>query len=231
MAIDAALLGRAEPTVRLYGWAPGCVSLGRGQAPAAVDGQALRAFDLDLVKRPTGGGAILHEPSEVTYTVVLPWNRPDLPRDLFASYKFLARPVVEFLALLGLGATFEEGRGGDDPFCYMRQAGVSIAIEGRRISGGAQRRTKDAVLQHGTVVVDRDAEMLSRLFAHDPLAIEDSTTSLRAEGVTLDRHRIVELLSQAFVRHLGARDLSLAGPEAVDALDLEPDLNPSARAI
>src|SRR5688572_12720264 len=81
MARDLELLAEGVPTVRLYAWKPACVSLGYAQPEADVDLDVAREFGLDVVRRPTGGGAILHEEDEVTYSVVLPKGLG--PADLF----------------------------------------------------------------------------------------------------------------------------------------------------
>ena len=136
MARDLALLAEGIPTVRLYAWKPACVSLGYAQPETDVDPTARAEFGIDLVRRPTGGGAILHEEDEVTYAVVLP--RDVGPADLFGSYRFIANADVETRKEVGLEANFVEGHAGRDPLCYLREEGVSVAVQGRKISGGAQ---------------------------------------------------------------------------------------------
>src|SRR5438874_671169 len=107
MGRDEALLEESVPTVRLYGWRPATVSLGRAQTEDDVDAALARAWGLDVVRRATGGGAILHNESEVTYAVVLPLGFPGLPSDIPGSFAFLSRGVVTALRELGLPAEIE----------------------------------------------------------------------------------------------------------------------------
>lgn len=222
MALDVALLERARPTVRLYGWEPGCVSLGYTQAPNEVDQAAIARHGFDLVERPTGGGAIYHAPSEVTYCVVLPTDHPGLPNDLFASYKFMAEGVRRALDELGLDASYREAKGGKDSFCYLRAAGVAIVAEGRKVSGGAQRRTKLAVLQHGTVLVENDPALLAELFHEDEDRIRQGVGSLTDLGVHLPREELASRLADAFLEALGVEECHERGPEGCEGLLAAP---------
>lgn len=224
MRIDEALLARGEPVVRLYGWNPACVSLGYTQEREAVQQDAVERLGLDVVERPTGGGAILHMPSEVTYCVVVPVSWDGLPGDLFKDYRYLSRGVLEALESWGVNASFREAVGGRDAFCYLREAGVSIVDEaGRKISGGAQRRTKDAVLQHGTVLVEMDSQVQADVFGVPVSEVREGVGSLSRLGVRLDRGEVLEGLGQAFVKALGADGIERVGPDALDALvEAEP---------
>lgn len=204
MARDEALLDEGLPTVRLYGWRPACVSLGRAQTEADVDPDAARAMGVDVVRRATGGGAILHNEEEVTYAVVLPLDFPGLPRDVPGSFAFMSRGVVEALRHVGLPA--EIGSVPDntrETLCYVRKQGTNVMVNGRKISGGAQRRNGAAVLQHGTVIVERDEARMARLFRTPVDDITSRVTSLRAEGVDVSREKLVEALAAGFRGALG----------------------------
>ena len=217
MAIDEALLERAEPIVRLYGWEPACVTLGYPQDEDTVDEQALADRGLDLARRPTGGGSIHHDATEVTYAVVLPTDWDGLPGDLFEDYRYMSRGVLEALQALGVDASYRRSQGGRRDFCYLREAGVSIVDgEGRKLSGGAQRRTKDAVLQHGTVIVERDVELLADVYDETADAIEAGVGSLASLGVDVDRGRLVDELLAAFERTLAPAEVTESGPTALD---------------
>ncbi len=219
MAIDEALLARGEAVVRLYGWRPGCVSLGYTQDPSDVDQAAIREHGFDVVERPTGGGAILHVPSEVTYCVVLPTDWPGLPGDLFEDYRYMSQGVLEALVGLGVEAGYRQATGGKDAFCYLREAGVSIVDgDGRKISGGAQRRTKDAVLQHGTVLVESDAGLQAELFGEDVERVRAGVGSLEALGIEVERDALVDRLAEAFVETLTPGEVDRRDAGDLDAL-------------
>lgn len=204
MARDEALLAEGAPTVRLYGWRPAAVSLGRSQTEADVDLDAARGWGLDVVRRATGGGAILHNETEVTYAVVLPVDHPGLPRDIPGSFAFLSDGVVRALRLLGLPAEIESVPDNTrESLCYVRRQGTNVMVRGRKISGGAQRRNGQAVLQHGTVIVERDEERMARLFRTDGGTIRSRVTSLEEEGVRVSREKLIEALAAGFRDSLG----------------------------
>ena len=217
MAIDVALLERGEPVVRLYGWDPGCISLGYTQSRNDVDGVLANELGLDVVERPTGGGAIYHAPSELTYAVVLPTGHPGLPADLYASYEHMASGVVEGLRSLGVDASYRRAQGGRDPFCYLREAGVAIVAGGRKISGGAQRRTRRAILQHGTIIVELDADLVARLFFEEVQRVHAGVGSLQDLGIEVSRTRLIEAVVAGYERSFPS-DWDVAGPEASDVL-------------
>lgn len=232
MARDAALLAEGIPTVRLYGWKPAAVSLGRAQTEADIDMGLAKEWGLDVVRRETGGGAILHNESEVTYSVTLPLDYPGLPRDITGSFVFVSRGVVEALRLLGIPAEIESVPDNTrDTLCYVRKQGTNVVVPfspgaisqrgispltresagvqgglsplARKISGGAQRRNGSHFLQHGTVIVDRDEERMARLFGSDVGEISSRVTSLSEEGVRVSRPELVEALVAGFGKALG----------------------------
>ncbi|MHB8605774.1 MAG: lipoate--protein ligase family protein [Thermoplasmatota archaeon] len=207
MARDESLLSEGAPTLRLYGWRPAAVSLGRAQSRAEVDLAAAAAAGVDVVQRATGGGAILHNEEEVTYAVVSPLAHPGLPRDIPGSFAFVSRGVVIALAALGLDAVIEssptETR---DPLCYVRRQGTNVFVGGKKISGGAQRRTASALLQHGTVIVKRDSTRMSRLFRADLADIRAKVTSLEREGVNVSREKLVDALVAGFGEAFSVRE-------------------------
>lgn len=206
MARDEALLAEAVPTVRLYGWRPAAVSLGRSQTEADVDLEAARGWGLDVVRRATGGGAILHNEAEVTYAVVLPLDFPGLPRDITGSFAFVSEGVVRALRHLGLPAEIETVPDNTrETLCYVRRQGTNVVVNGRKISGGAQRRDGKALLQHGTIIVDRDEARMARLFRTPEAEIARRVTSLREDGVDVAREKIVEALVLGFQSSLGGR--------------------------
>lgn len=211
MARDEWLLERGRPTVRLYGWAPACLSLGRTQTVADIDARAAERLGIDVVARKTGGGAILHNEVEVTYSVVLPLDFPGLPGNILGSYRFISEPVLQTFRRLGVAAAFGEGKGGRDALCYLREEGVSIFVAGKKISGGAQRRTQEAVLQHGTLVLRLDAERTSALFGTSVRAIEAKVSALETLGVSATRDEVVQTLSQAY-QEAWPEVVAVAGP-------------------
>ncbi len=154
MAVDRALVHNATtPTLRLYGWATAAVSLGRFQ-PGRADLEGLLASGLAVVKRMTGGGAIVHW-HELTYSVTLPEDHPLVSCPTRESYAALHAPIREALASIGVDTSTREGASpATDPvLCFHRVTTLDLVAGGRKLVGSAQRRTHGRVLQHGSIVL------------------------------------------------------------------------------
>lgn len=206
MARDEDLLARELAAVRLYAWRPACVSLGRAQRPDVVDLDLARAWGVDVVERATGGGAILHTESEVTYAVALPLDFPGLPRDVTGSFVFVSQGVVAALRALGLDAALETDPAGTrEDLCYVRKQGTNVLVGGRKISGGAQRRTARFLLQHGTVIVDAEHARMARLLRTPEDVVRARVTSLADEGLSVSRGKLSDALVAGFEEALGVR--------------------------
>lgn len=168
MAVDEAILesvaaGESPPTLRFYGWEPACLSLGFAQPWAVVEVAACRARGWDVVRRPTGGRAILHV-DEVTYSVCLPQDEPRVQGGILASYRRLSDALADGLALLGLdparavpqdGARAEAG-----PACFDGPSNYEITAGSRKLVGSAQARKRGVVLQHGSLPLYGDVSRI-----------------------------------------------------------------------
>lgn len=164
MARDECLLhrvgaGRCPPTLRFYGWSVPTVSLGYFQRYAEFAALPPPAGGLAVVRRLTGGGAILHD-RELTYCLVLPTGHPLVaeggPNQL---YDHVHQGFARVLEPLGLKMERgPRGRGGSSQrgpfFCFERHTCFDLLVEGRKIMGSAQRRTPHAVLQHGSFILE-----------------------------------------------------------------------------
>lgn len=168
MAGDQALLDRAQTSgecvVRLYEWSHPTLTLGRNQpARAHYDRDRARAQGVDIVRRPTGGRAILHH-RELTYSVTAPTA---LLGTLRESYARINRLLLAALHVLGVDATVAARRGraqapGLTP-CFDAPAEGELVVGSRKLVGSAQWREGDALLQHGSILVDDDQAIASAL--------------------------------------------------------------------
>lgn len=168
MAVDEAILEAvaaqlSPPTVRFYGWEPPCVSLGYRQPASVVDGRRLTSLGYDLVRRPTGGRAILHV-DELTYSVIAPIGEPRVKGSILESYRRLSEALVDGLQLLDL-VTSEAPKdpavsGPEGPACFDTPSNYEITHEGRKLVGSAQVRKTGVVLQHGTLPLVGDVGRL-----------------------------------------------------------------------
>jgi lipoate-protein ligase A len=149
MAVDDALLCLCRtPTLRLFGFRPACLSLGRFQSAE----QAPRPPGFDLVRRPTGGGAVLHR-GDICYSIVLPLSHPLAAGTIVDSYRRLARGLAAGLESLGLsplaeGASGSSARGG---WCFEAVAPHELTLGGCKLVGSAQTRREGALLQQGSI--------------------------------------------------------------------------------
>jgi lipoate-protein ligase A len=169
MAIDEAVLeavaaGQVPPTLRFYGWRPPCLSLGFSQPAAEVDREACAQRGWDIVRRPTGGQAILHI-DELTYSICAPQHEPRVAGGVVESYGRLAAGLLAGLRLIGLEPAqakpaYPDGQGAVGPACFDGPARYEITLElpnrdgqmvPRKLVGSAQSRRLGGILQHGTL--------------------------------------------------------------------------------
>lgn len=228
MAVDEAILhsvaaGMAPPTLRLYRWQPPCLSLGYFQRQEEeADLAAAAARGVDVVRRPTGGRAVLHH-HEVTYSVALRETTPGLPPSVAGAYRFLCRGLVAGLAALGLRAEVAPGPGrtsgsagaagrGWSAACFDAPSWYELSVGGRKVVGSAQVRRGGGVLQHGAVVLRFDAEALCSVLRYPSGAAREAARRLLADraaglsdvaGRDLSPGEVEEALCRGFEAALG----------------------------
>lgn len=169
MAVDEAILravgeGKAPPTVRFYTWKPPALSLGYFQDYGReVNEEACRRLGIQCVRRPTGGRAVLHD-QEVTYAFVFPADDPLLPPGVVASCRAIGEGIVAGLRRLGVAVDPFSGKGrqarGHSAACFDAASWYEVTVGGRKLVGSAQVRRHGAVLQHGSILLEFDAEQL-----------------------------------------------------------------------
>jgi lipoate-protein ligase A len=141
-------------TVRVYRWRPSCLSLGYGQDPDTVDWAACADRGVSVTRRQTGGGGIYHDADgDISYSIVAP--RSELPGDLLDAYHLLCEPVLDAFERLGVDADYaaESTPAVWSPACYLRALNPAhdIVADGRKLSGNAQYRRRESVVQHGSL--------------------------------------------------------------------------------
>ena len=182
LALDLAILeavatGTAPATLRLYQWAPACLSIGALQPASRTLRQPPGEPGRDWVRRPSGGRAVFHA-DEVTYAVVAPEHDPLVVGGVIAAARRIGEALAIGLRQLGLAETTlapgrRERRG--SPACYDAPSNAELAVAGRKLVGSAQLRRSGAVLQHGSIPLTLDrAALVCRL----ALPEEERTTLL-----------------------------------------------------
>lgn len=179
---EAAASGEAPPTLRFYRWQPPAVSLGRHQPIADVDAETVHRLGYEIVRRPTGGRAILHT-DELTYAVTAAADEPRVSGSLMDAYLRLSNALLSGLQKVGLTADKAAGHVRAGPnvsaACFEVPSAYEITAHGRKLIGSAQSRRAGYVLQHGSLPLVGD---IGRLV--DVLALPaDERTRLRAELV------------------------------------------------
>ncbi|MBP1154829.1 MULTISPECIES: biotin/lipoate A/B protein ligase family protein [unclassified Paenibacillus] len=177
MAVDEAILtahseGLVPPTVRFYGWKPATLSVGFFQKAASeVDFDALKREGIGFVRRATGGRAVLHD-QELTYSMIVSENYPGIPRSVTEAYRVLSEGLLLGFRKLGLSAEMVQLENEEEKekyasmgsaACFDSPSWYELVVEGRKVAGSAQTRQKGVVLQHGSILLDLDADQLFRL--------------------------------------------------------------------
>jgi lipoyl(octanoyl) transferase len=221
MALDEALMQFASESntwiCRVYTWRSPTLSLGRNQrARGAYDLQRIADCGIDVVRRPTGGRAILHH-HEVTYSVVGPVRDAG---DLRESYARINRLLIAALGSLGVSATVVEQRSKDPVMeqpgllpCFHHPSVGEITFGGRKLVGSAQWRADDVLLQHGSILVDDDQMRLSSLLIGPGAEIPAAATLRDALGHAPSESQVAVALFEA-VRAIEDPNARLFEPDA-----------------
>ncbi len=168
--MDAVAAGEALPTLRFYAWEPPCLSLGKRQPLDGVDMARCRADGVDVVRRATGGFAILHT-DELTYSIAI---CPDDPRSdgaILDAYRKLSQGLMAGLRLLGatpeMNPVVPGGVHNASAACFEVPSAFEIVVSGRKLIGSAQARPAGRVLQHGSLPLVGDIARVARYLAYE----------------------------------------------------------------
>lgn len=233
MAVDEAILqlhseGKVPPTVRFYTWDPATLSIGYFQkAIKEINLEEVQKRGLGFVRRATGGRAVLHD-QELTYSVIVSEEHPRMPSGVTEAYKIISLGLLHGFQNLGLAAEMvslaseEEKEKYTSPgssACFDSPSWYELVVEGKKVAGSAQTRQKGVILQHGSILLDMDVELLFSLL-HFP--------SDRVKQRMMDNFR----QKAVTINEVSPRPVSLQ--EAIEAFSkgfatgLEVELVPSA---
>ncbi|MRS03385.1 lipoate--protein ligase family protein [bacterium] len=197
MALDEALLSstaqkRSLPTLRLYSWSVPSLSLGYAQPASDVDLNELNARGWQLVRRPTGGKAILHT-DELTYSVTAPLDDPLVSGSLLESYQRISIALQKALTTLGTPTSADDNpavppaQSKTDPVCFQTPSNYEITWNGKKLIGSAQARKLGGVLQHGSLPLCGDLSRITQVLAY-PNLMERQNAAIKtlAQATTLE---------------------------------------------
>ncbi len=239
MALDESILehigrGESSPTLRLYAWDPACLSLGYAQSFDDVDTVRLKQHGWDVVRRATGGRAILHT-DEITYSVIAPNDEPRIRGTVLESYNRLAQALLLAVKELDLRVEMKEGKAENgstpNPVCFEVPSTYEITVDGKKLIGSAQARKREGVLQHGSLPLTGDLTRICQVLKFEnQSARKDASQRLLTRAATVEsslgREVSWETAAQAFMHafesQLGLRlqkgELSPSESERADEL-------------
>ena len=215
-ACDEAILDyvqkTGQPVLRFYGFNPTACTIGYFQGMnLEIDHNKASKASVECVRRLTGGGAVMHDQNQFTYSLIIPESF--VPKNIQESYEFICQPILNALSKLGLNANFAPLN--------------DIILNPQKISGNAQTRKGGVVLQHGTLLLDVDVDlMFSLLLVPDEKMRDKLVASVKKRVTGINNHLqsqikfedLVSLLSTEFASHL---DLNLESFDLDDELMFE----------
>ncbi len=210
MAIDEALFrsfdpSSSQPVLRLYGWQPPALSLGRfQQAGSDLDLARCAADNLTIVRRITGGGAIYHA-DELTYSLVCSPSQIPPATSVKDSFRVLTAFLLAFYRGLGLQAAYAVDLappgtrlGARTPLCFAGKESYDILVNDRKIGGNAQRRSREIIFQHGSIPLYNRVEQGLAYLAVKPVGVQQATTCLLDEGIAAEAAVLKQQLVACF---------------------------------
>jgi lipoyl(octanoyl) transferase len=216
MALDEALFScfdakHSLPVLRLYGWEPPALSMGRFQdAAAALKLDLCAAEGVPVVRRMTGGGIIYHS-RELTYSIVCSPDQIGEANGVKSGFRKLCAFLLGTYRRLGLDPAFAvdlnpDGQrlGERTAFCFAGKEEYDVLVNGRKIGGNAQRRMRGAILQHGSIPLENVVQDAVR-FLREPAPGADGAVSLAELALRPKLGELKQMLIESFEEGLGVR--------------------------
>ncbi|MFC6768150.1 lipoate--protein ligase family protein [Natrinema soli] len=217
-------------TVRTYSWEPSTLSLGYRQDADTVDWEFCEREGIDVTRRQTGGGGIYHDRhADISYTIVAPAD--EVPGNLMDCYELFCEPVLEAFDRMGVGAAFASAEQDAiyQPSCYLRDinpahdivAPADASAQAEKISGNAQYRQRDVVIQHGSISYALEPRKHVGVFEADlaESTFTDRVTSIRDER-GIGREEAVDAIAGALGDWCDAAESTWRDGELEAARDL-----------
>jgi lipoate-protein ligase A len=235
MAIDEAIMiahreGLVPPTIRFYQWSPAAVSLGYFQdLQKEIDVDVCKNLGIDIVRRPTGGKAVLHD-KELTYSFIIRENHPLVNDSILETYKKISGGIIRGLSYLGIKAELvplreklKSAPSGNEAkskishsdiksICFSVPSQYEVQVEGKKIVGSAQVRKREIVLQHGSLLIELEKDKLFSVFNFPSAKIREKLkTGFKATSLEeilkkkINFSELSEILPRGFEEEFGAR--------------------------
>ena len=235
MAIDEAIMiahreGLVPPTIRFYQWSPPAVSLGYFQdLKKEIDVDVCKNLGIDIVRRPTGGKAVLHD-KELTYSFIIRENHPLVNNSILETYKKISGGMIRGLSYIGVTAELvplrekfksdsllkreksEIHHSDFKSICFSVPSQYEVQVEGKKIVGSAQVRKREIVLQHGSLLIELEKDKLFSVFNFPSAQIRERFKT-RFNATSLEEilkrkinfSELSEILPRGFEEEFGVR--------------------------
>ena len=235
MAIDEAIMiahreGLVSPTIRFYQWSPPAVSLGYFQdLKKEIDIDTCQDMGIDIVRRPTGGKAVLHD-KELTYSFVIKEDHPLVNDSILETYKKISRGIIKGLSYLGVKAalvpvreklkndSLNKGKNSKilhpdiKSICFLVPSQYEVQVDGKKILGSAQVRKGGIVLQHGSLLIKLEKDKLFSVFNFPSVQVREKLKS-RLNATSLEEilkkkigfSELSEVLTRGFEEEFGVK--------------------------
>lgn len=206
MATDSELLDFAiendlnEPILRLYGWSPACVSLGRNQSDKSVNKDYCKKNNIDIVRRLTGGRALLHD-KELTYAFICRTDFLNSSDSVILSYKEISNALIAGFKKLNICLNFPENKKPNSKFdyCMSISTGADLSYQDKKIIGSAQFRKNNYILQHGSILMDFDKQIIENVF--NEKVSNDSIITLKEINPDINVQTLAQSIKQGFIEY------------------------------
>ena len=224
MAIDESIMiahreGLVPPTIRFYQWSPPAVSLGYFQdLQKEIDVDVCQDMGIDIVRRPTGGKAVLHD-KELTYSFIIRENHPLVNNSILETYKKISGGMIRVLSYIGVTAELVPLREKSEihhsdfkSICFSVPSQYEVQVEGKKIVGSAQVRKREIVLQHGSLLIELEKDKLFSIFNFPSAQIRERFKT-RFNATSLEEilkrktsfSELSEILPRGFEKEFGVR--------------------------
>ncbi len=188
MLENAILTSSKDAFVRFYNWSPKCISLGKNQPFEEFYNES----GIDIVRRPTGGRALLHD-NELTYCFVSPIKQG---QSVIDSYKEISDALIFGFKKLGIELEYASEKTQKFRYCMNISCGADVAYKGRKLIGSAQFRSKGYLLQHGSILYDLDYDLVEKIFRQK--VAKDSIATLCDINPNLTQGDLIKALEAGF---------------------------------
>lgn len=190
------------PVLRLYGWKPACVSLGRNQNPQDIDLEYCHKNEIDVVTRATGGRALLHN-DEITYSFICPVSAIENGNSVVNSYKEISKALIFGFKTLDIELDTVSKKQFDvkHSYCMLISTGADLCFNGKKLIGSAQLRKQGYILQHGSVLISYNKKHIENIFKEN--FNTGSITCISEIRSELTRKDIAKAIETGFKKYYG----------------------------